>query len=80
MARVLGAVNAFCELVGCRLPLQQAGMSRVANPTLAAAVAEAGGLGMLALSRHSPQAATRDIDDLRAGHRVPSASPSSSSS
>ena len=58
--------NRFCTLVGSRLPLQQAGMGRVANPALAAAVAEAGGLGMLALSRHSPEAATRDIDDLRA--------------
>jgi len=58
-------VNAFCELVGCRVPLQQAGMGRVANPALAAAVADAGGLGMLALSRHSPEAAARDIGDLQ---------------
>ena len=58
-------MNPFCELVGCRLPIQQAGMGRVANPALAAAVADAGGLGMLALSRHSPAAATRDIDDVQ---------------
>ena len=44
--------NRFCALVGCRLPLQQAGMGRVATPALAAAVSEAGGLGMLAFSRH----------------------------
>jgi nitronate monooxygenase len=37
----------FTELVGCRLPIQQAGFGGVATPQLAAAVAEAGGLGML---------------------------------
>ena len=47
-------------------------MGRVANPALAAAVAEAGGLGMLALSRHSPEAASRDIADVqsRTAHPV----------
>jgi NAD(P)H-dependent flavin oxidoreductase YrpB (nitropropane dioxygenase family) len=38
-------VNRFCALVGCRLPIQQAGMTRFTTPALAAAVAEAGGLG-----------------------------------
>src|SRR5438046_742293 len=37
----------FTELVGCRVPIQQAGMGGVASPELALAVAEAGGLGML---------------------------------
>lgn len=37
----------FTQLVGCRLPLQLAGMGGVATPELARAVAEAGGLGML---------------------------------
>lgn len=37
----------FTELVGCRLPLQQAGMGSVAGPELAAAVTAAGALGML---------------------------------
>ena len=44
----------FCELVGCRLPLQQAGMGGVATPELAAAVAAAGGLGMLPALGASP--------------------------
>jgi nitronate monooxygenase len=39
--------TAFTELVGCRLPLQQAGMGAVSTPALAAAVARAGGLGMI---------------------------------
>src|SRR5438309_7413732 len=37
----------FTELVGCTFPLQQAGMGGVTTPQLAAAVANAGGLGML---------------------------------
>src|SRR5258708_28894212 len=37
----------FTELIGCRYPLQQAGMGGMTSPDLAVAVAEAGGLGML---------------------------------
>jgi NAD(P)H-dependent flavin oxidoreductase YrpB (nitropropane dioxygenase family) len=59
-------VNAFCDLVGCRLPLQLAGMSRVATPALAAAVSEAGGLGMVAATRMSPETAARTLDELAA--------------
>ncbi|MHB1923104.1 MAG: NAD(P)H-dependent flavin oxidoreductase [Acidimicrobiales bacterium] len=39
--------TAFTRLVGCRLPIQQAGMGATASVSLAAAVADAGGLGML---------------------------------
>jgi len=39
--------TAFTRLVGCRAPLQQAGMGQVATPALAAAVADAGALGMV---------------------------------
>src|SRR5215467_9082436 len=39
----------FTDLVGCRVPIQQAGMGGVATPELAAAVADAGGLGMVSL-------------------------------
>lgn len=38
----------FTRLVGCRVPLQQAGMGGVTTAALAAAVAAEGGLGMLA--------------------------------
>jgi NAD(P)H-dependent flavin oxidoreductase YrpB (nitropropane dioxygenase family) len=41
----------FTELVGCAVPIQQAGMGSVAPPELAAAVSEAGGLGMLGTAR-----------------------------
>ena len=40
----------FTELVGCRVPLQLAGMGSVGTPELAAAVSGAGGLGMIGLS------------------------------
>ena len=41
------STNEFTALVGCRYPLQQAGMGGSATPELAAAVSEAGALGML---------------------------------
>jgi len=37
----------FTELVGCRVPIQLAGMGGASSPELAAAVTNAGGLGML---------------------------------
>ena len=39
----------FTELVGCEVPIQQAGMGGVAGPDLAVAVSDAGGLGTIAL-------------------------------
>src|SRR5437660_11951183 len=44
-----GMNTAFTRLVGCTVPLQQAGMGGVAGPDLAAAVAEAGAVGMLGM-------------------------------
>ena len=41
--------TAFTRLVGCSVPLQQAGMGGAATPELAAAVSAAGGLGMVSL-------------------------------
>jgi nitronate monooxygenase len=41
------SISDFTALVGCRHPLQQAGMGGSATPELAAAVSEAGALGML---------------------------------
>ncbi|MDX1616624.1 MAG: nitronate monooxygenase [Candidatus Promineifilaceae bacterium] len=39
----------FTELIGCAVPIQQAGMGPHANPGLAAAVANAGGLGTVSV-------------------------------
>ncbi len=47
----------FTELVGCRLPLQLAGMGGVGTAELAAAVASAGGLGMVPGYVEPPQGA-----------------------
>ncbi len=41
----------FTELVGCTAPIQQAGMGAASSPDLAAAVSNAGGLGMLGTAR-----------------------------
>jgi len=41
--------TAFTSLVGCSVPIQQAGMGGAATPELAAAVSGAGGLGMVSL-------------------------------
>jgi NAD(P)H-dependent flavin oxidoreductase YrpB (nitropropane dioxygenase family) len=56
----------FCELVGCRLPIQQAAMTRVGTPALAAAVSEAGGLGMLAVGRQPVSVIRGEVDDVLA--------------
>ena len=39
--------TSFTELVGCRVPLQLAGMGGASSPELAEAVTNAGGLGMV---------------------------------
>jgi nitronate monooxygenase len=41
----------FTDLVGCDVPIQQAGMGAVSPPELAAAVSNAGGLGMIGTAR-----------------------------
>jgi nitronate monooxygenase len=41
----------FTKLVGCTVPIQQAGMGAASPPELAAAVSEAGGLGMVGTAR-----------------------------
>ena len=51
--------TAFCRLAGIDLPIVQAPVGGITTPALAAAVSEAGGLGMLSIT-------WRDPDDLRA--------------
>jgi len=58
----------FTELVGCAVPIQQAGMGAVSPPALAAAVSNAGALGMLGMARwggHRLPALERLLDDVR---------------
>ena len=55
----------FTELVGCRVPIQMAAIGGLAKPSLAAAVSNAGGLGMLQLSGFTPSQASRVLDETR---------------
>jgi nitronate monooxygenase len=56
----------FTELLGCTVPLQQAGMGKLASPALAAAVADAGGLGMVSgIGAAPPEYVAKILDGLR---------------
>jgi len=57
-------MNRFTELVGSRLPLQQAGMSGTATSTLAAAVSNAGVLGMIGVGRQQVSVVARYLDEV----------------
>lgn len=63
--------NTFCALVGIDVPIVQAAMGGVTSPALAAAVSNAGGLGMLALAWSSPDDIRREIRTTRALTRQP---------
>src|SRR2546425_1591306 len=56
----------FTELLGCTVPLQPAGRGKTASPALAAAVAEAGGLGMVSgIASAPPEYVAKILDGLR---------------
>ena len=55
----------FTELLGCTVPVQQAGMGDISSPRLAAAVAEAGGLGMVGLTSAPPEYVRKALDEAR---------------
>ena len=48
--------TSFCHLVGIDLPIVQAPVGGITTPALAAAVSEAGGLGMLSITWRDPDA------------------------
>jgi nitronate monooxygenase len=56
----------FTELVGCSVPIQQAGMAGLSPPRLAAAVAEAGGLGTASVYGATPADIAALLDTVRA--------------
>jgi nitronate monooxygenase len=60
-----GRMTRFTDLIGCRLPIQQAGMSGPATPTLARAVAAAGGLGMIGIGRQTRAVVEQYIADVQ---------------
>src|SRR3954447_16741096 len=56
----------FTELVGCSVPIQLAGMGGLIDPRLPAAVASAGGLGMVPLGGgYSTEEVIRKLDAVR---------------
>ena len=55
----------ICDLLGCRVPILQAGMGGPARHELAAAVCEAGGFGMLGMVREAPDLIACEIAALR---------------
>ena len=63
----------LCDLLGIDYPVVQAGMGAAATPQLAAAVSNAGGLGIVSASWKSPEVgrkeiqATRDLTERRFG-------------
>jgi nitronate monooxygenase len=60
----------ICELLGCDVPIIQAGMGGVARSELVAATAEAGAFGLLGMVREKPEFIAREIAAVRAstGH------------
>lgn len=55
----------FTKLVGCSVPIQQAGMAALANPELAAAVSEAGALGMVSVGGFPPEKVSQELQMVR---------------
>jgi enoyl-[acyl-carrier protein] reductase II len=55
----------LCDLLGIRYPICQAGMGYVARSALAAAVSEAGGLGMIAAANLTPEELRQEIRRVR---------------
>ena len=55
----------LCDLLGIDYPVVQAGMGAAATPQLAAAVSNAGGLGIVSASWKSPEVGRKEIQTTR---------------
>jgi enoyl-[acyl-carrier protein] reductase II len=53
------------ELFGCKHPIMLAGMNWVTTPELVAAVCNAGGLGILATARFTPEETRKNIQEIK---------------
>ncbi|CAK9070821.1 Putative monooxygenase Rv1533 [Durusdinium trenchii] len=60
------------ELFGIRYPVLLAGMAKVSNSELCAAVTNAGGLGVIGGAMKTPEQLQRDIDEIKATLKDPS--------
>ncbi len=63
--------TAFTKLVGVEVPIQLAGMGSVGGPELAAAVSEAGGLGVTTVAGLKPEAVEARLDKIERHTRKP---------
>ncbi|HME70955.1 MAG TPA: nitronate monooxygenase [Myxococcota bacterium] len=61
----------FTRLVGCKTPIQQAGMGGVATPELALAVTQAGALGMVTATLVPPAALVQILGAMQSATRGP---------
>src|SRR4026209_719721 len=64
-------VNAFTTLVDIEIPIVQAAMGGATSPQFAAAVSNAGGLGMLALGWSTPAAVRAEVRGTKTPTRRP---------
>ena len=58
--------SAICNILGIRYPVFQGGMAWIADATLAAAVSEAGGLGLISAVNYGKEAVREEIRKARA--------------
>ena len=58
--------SVICNILGIRYPVFQGGMAWIANSTLAAAVSEAGGLGLISAVNYGKEAVREEIRKARA--------------
>ena len=61
----------FTDLVGCKVPLQQAPMGSFSRGRLAGAVSAAGGLGMVVVTGEQPSRVAQRLDEATAQSRGP---------
>jgi enoyl-[acyl-carrier protein] reductase II len=57
--------TSMTELLGCKYPIMLAGMNWITTPKLVAAVCNAGGLGIFATARCTPEEARKNIREIR---------------
>ena len=55
----------ICEMLNIKYPIFQGGMAQISDATLAAAVSEAGGLGVIASGNNPPESIKAEIHKIR---------------
>jgi enoyl-[acyl-carrier protein] reductase II len=55
----------ICNLLNIKYPIFQGGMAQISDANLAAAVSEAGGLGVIAAGNNSPEELKKELDKIR---------------